>query len=225
MSLNPCTTRERWVAVAMADGRCRTMLPLLDDGYRALVEARLAYIQKSSDVEEKVAAVPEALRSEPGLAYDRYNWLADRGERTQAVALLRERSTDAASLGEPFRWSGWRRSLARWEMREGRPEVAYELASKHFLTSGTSYADLEWIAGYVALTYLDQPDIALGHFRAARAAVTSPISMSRMDYWTARTLEEMGQPASPLTGPLHSIRPRFMDCWRRKSLAYHLTRH
>ncbi len=171
------------------------MLPLLDDDQRALVEARLAYITKSSDIGEKVQAVPEALKDHPGLAYDRYNWLADRGARTEAVALLRQRSTSVEALGQPFRWSGWRRSLARWEMRQGRPEVAYELASKHFLTDGTSYADLEWVAGYVSLTYLSNPKQALEHFRAARGAVSSPISMSRMDYWTARALEALGEPA------------------------------
>jgi len=171
------------------------MLPLLGDDQRALAEARLAYIGKSSSIDEKVSAVPEALAGSPGLAYDRYNWLADKGERTLAIEILKDRSTSVEALGEPFRWSGWRRSLARWEMREGRAESAYELASNHFLNDGTSYADLEWVAGYVSLTYLDKPQQALEHFRAARVAVTSPISTSRMDYWTGRALEALGEPA------------------------------
>ena len=171
------------------------MLPLLEDDQRALAEARLGYIGKASDIDDKVAAVPEALSGSAALAYDRYNWLADQGERTAAIAILRERSTSPHALGQPFRWSGWRRVLARWEMREGRPESAYELASNHFLTDGSSYADLEWIAGYVSLTYLGKPEQALAHFRAARGAVSGPISTSRMDYWTGRALDALGQPA------------------------------
>ncbi len=178
----------------------KRMLPLLDDDQRALAEARLAYITKASNIDAKLDAVPKALRDHPGLAYDRFNWLSDQGSRTDAVALIRERSTSAAALGVPFRWSGWRRSLARWEMRQGRPEVAYELASQHYLSEGTSFADLEWIAGYVALTYLDDPSKALDHFQTARAAISSPISVSRMAYWTGRALDDLDQPSTDAYG-------------------------
>jgi len=117
------------------------MLPLLTDDQRALVEARLAYGRNSGDLVEKLEAVPDPLKDDAGLAYDRYNWLSDRGSKAQAVDLLLERSTSVAALGEPFRWSGWRRSLARSEMRAGRSDRAYQVASKHFLTEGSSFAD------------------------------------------------------------------------------------
>ena len=171
------------------------MLDLLPEDQAALAEARIAYIRKTSNIPALVEAVPAALREHPGLAYDRYNWLADQGRRAEAVEVLRARSVSAAALGEPFRWSGWRRSLARWEMREGRPEVAYELATRHFLTAadGESFSDLEWLAGYLQLTYLDDPAKALGHFRGGAAVVDSPISVSRMAYWEGRALEALGE--------------------------------
>lgn len=168
------------------------MLPLLGEGHAALASARIAYIRKQGGLEAKVAAVPDALKDTAGLAYDRYNWLADRGDRTEAIKILKARSTSVEALGEPFRWSGWRRSLARWEMREGRAQSAYDLASKHFLSEGSAFADLEWIAGYVALTYLDRPADALTHFQAADATVDSPISEGRMQYWIGRTYNVLG---------------------------------
>ena len=170
------------------------MLPLLPEDQRALANARLGYLRKASDIAARVEAVPPALRGDPGLAYDRYNWLADRGARTEAVKILRDRSTSGAALGEPFRWSGWRRSLARWEMREGRPEQAYLLASRHYLSEGASYADLEWLSGYLSLTYLDDPAQALAHFETALGAVETPISVSRMQYWIGRTQTVLGNP-------------------------------
>lgn len=163
------------------------MVALLDEGQAALAQARLAYIENAGDIAEKLAAVPAELRDNAGLDYDRYNWLANRGDRTDAINIIKARSTSAESLGEPFRWSGWRRSLARWEMREGRIDSAYELATQHFLTDGTSFADLEWIAGYLALTYRKDPALALTHFEAANAAVDSPISVGRMQYWIGRS--------------------------------------
>lgn len=168
------------------------MLPLLDEDHQAWVKARVAYIRKAGDPAALAAEVPDGLKNDPGLAYDRYNWLADKGERTDAVAILLARSTSAEALGEPFRWSGWRRSLARWEMREGRFEQAYQLASQHFLTEGSSYADLEWLSGYLALRYLEKPALALQHFEAFEAAVESPISVGRAGYWIGRTQEVLG---------------------------------
>lgn len=163
------------------------MLPLLPADQAALAAARIGYITRADDLAARVAAVPAALRQDPGLAYDRYSWLAGRGERTDAVQMLLERSTSAAALGEPFRWSGWRRVLARWEMREGRAEQAYQLASRHYLTEGESYADLEWLAGYLSLTYLGDPARALTHFQNGLRASSSPISLGRMHYWIGRT--------------------------------------
>ncbi len=174
----------------------RRMLDLLDEDQKALALARIAYIRKTSGITAALKEVPEALKSHPGLAYDRYNWLADQGRRSEAVTMLRAASVSAEKLGEPFRWSGWRRSLARWEMREGRPEVAYELAARHYLSEGSSFADLEWLAGYLSLTYLDDPTQALVHFDRARAAVDSPISVGRMAYWQARAHEVLGDPVA-----------------------------
>ena len=168
------------------------MLPLLPDGQRELIAARIGYLSRAGDLEARVAAIPQGLRQDAGLAYDRYSWLAARGEWTEAVAMLSDRSTSAAAMGEPFRWSGYRRILARWEMREGRAASAYRLASRHFLSDGSSYADLEWLSGYIALIYLGDPVIARAHFENGLRASSSPISLSRMHYWLGRTYEVKG---------------------------------
>lgn len=169
------------------------MLPLLSDDQQALINARLGYLTRASDLPARVEAVSAELRQDAGFAYDRYSWLARRGERTDAVEMLLERSTSRAALGEPFRWSGWRRVLARWEMREGRAERAYILASRHFLDDGASYADLEWLSGYLQLTYLGDPSQALIHFEKALRVSSSPISVGRMQYWIGRTYEVKGE--------------------------------
>ena len=170
------------------------MLPLLDDGHQALARARIALIRQSGSAAERLADVPPALARDPGLAYDRYNHLSENGDYAEAAAILLARSTGAEALGEPVRWAAWRAQIARWAMREGRPEQAYELAARHFLSEGDAYADLEWLAGYLSLRTLDEPERALGHFRASEAAVTGPISLSRAGYWTGRAEEALGRP-------------------------------
>ncbi len=168
------------------------MLPLLDDDQQALTEARIAFIRASADRMKLYNALPAGLKLDAGLAYARYDWLADRGNYTEAIEILVDRSTSGAALGDPFRWSGWRRSLGRWAMREGEAEQAYMIASRHYLTGGEAYADLEWLSGYLSLTYLDIPAQALEHFEKAASSVSSPISVGRMQYWIGRAQEAQG---------------------------------
>ncbi|MEE4346435.1 MAG: lytic transglycosylase domain-containing protein, partial [Paracoccaceae bacterium] len=136
------------------------MLPLVGVDQRALANARLALKAQRDGVNALIDAVPAALKSDPGLAHDRFNWRIQKGLTDGAIELLLERSTSAASLGEPQRWAGWRSYLARAQMREGKTDVAYRLAASHQLSEGSDYADLEWLAGYIALTYMKDADLA-----------------------------------------------------------------
>lgn len=170
----------------------KAMLPLVGPNERALALARIALQTRSNGVDAAIAAVPAALTDDPGLARDRFEWRYDKGRWNDAEDLLLERSTSAKALGDPAAWADERASLARREMREGDPKRAYRLAARHFLTSGGAYADLEFLAGYIALDKLNDPAAALSHFRALRAAVTTPISLSRAAYWEGRADEALG---------------------------------
>ncbi len=170
----------------------RAMLPLLSEDYTKLAEARIGLRERVNGVDALIEAVPEALADDPGLAFERFNWRARRGLNETAIELALERSTSAEALGQPDRWASWRAILARWLMRQGEAEEAYQLASQHFLIEGSSYADLEWLSGFIALRLLDDPARALGHFRVFRIAVATPISLGRAGYWEGRALEAMG---------------------------------
>ncbi len=174
------------------------VVPLLTGGERALVQARLAIARQEAGMDTRLAAVPAALADDPGLSYDRFNLRAARGEYSDAITILASQSRDAAALGQPWRWGNWRRILARWEMRQGRSAEAYALATRHHMTAadGEVYADLEWLAGYVALTYLRDPDLALRHFTRVETAVEGAISMGRAGYWLGRAHEARGDAAA-----------------------------
>ena len=168
------------------------MLGRVDDGHHALARARMRLRDKGVGVDALIAAVPAALKDDPGLAYERFLWRASKGRNQDAVDLILERSASAESLGQPDRWASWRRVLARWSMRAGKTEQAYRLATEHHLPPGRDREDLDWIAGYVALTQMNDPGRALQHFRAFRAEVDTPISLGRAGYWEGRALEALG---------------------------------
>lgn len=170
----------------------RRMLPLVRADWQALAAARLALQGQTDGVDGLIAAVPPALKDDPGLAHDRFNWRIAKGLTDGAITLMLDRSAMSDGLGRAEAWTGWRRYLARTEMRGGRPAQAYALASGHGLTEGSAYADLEWLSGYLALHYLDDAALALDHFQRFRAAVATPISLGRAGYWIGRAQEALG---------------------------------
>lgn len=168
------------------------MFALIPEGHVALARARIALQTLAGDVDARLDAVPDALRNDPGLAHDRFEWRVRKARWDDAKALLLERSASAALLGRSEDWGRRRRAMARDEMRDGQPERAYQIAAQHFLFEGSNFADLEWLAGYIALRLLDDPELALGHFQAHRDATVSPISRGRGGYWVGRAHEAMG---------------------------------
>lgn len=170
----------------------KRMFRLVNDGQRALAEARITLIERGPGVDARIAKVPAKLRNAPGLAHDRFVWRDRKGRDDDAITLLLERSTSVAALGEPSKWARRRAILARQTMRADNPERAYRIASRHFLTEGSKYADLEWLSGYLALRHLNDPATALRHFQHFDVAVASPISKGRAGYWIGRAYEALG---------------------------------
>lgn len=172
----------------------RQMLPLVNADDRKLAEARIALQKREPGVDGKIAAVPDTLASAPGLAFDRFVWRDRKELDDSAIDLMLERSTSPASLGEPDKWAEGRRRLARLEMRNGDPERAYAIAANHHMTPemGYGYADLEWLAGFLALRKLDDPTTAVRHFQNFSAAIESPISKGRGGYWLGRAYAAQG---------------------------------
>jgi len=81
----------------------------------------------------------------------------------------------------------------RYYMRDGQNQVAYDLAAKHFLRKDEDgFVDLEWLSGYLALTYLDRPGDAVEHFRKLRGVAVTPISQGRLWYWLGRAHKANG---------------------------------
>lgn len=176
------------------DAEAERMLPRVSKGWKALAKARMALRDKGKGVDSLVKAVPASLADHPGLLFERMQWRARKGRNAGAIELIL--AANPEELGEPARWASWRRGLARAEMRAGRIDTAYKLASRHGLGSGSHFADLEWLSGYLALTYRNDGETALKHFLRFRGAVETPISLGRAGYWEGRAHDLRDDPES-----------------------------
>ena len=181
-----------WDGHTVSGGR---MLDLVGRGPRALAEARIALQKDANGVDKLIKAIPRKQAADAGLAYDRFAWRDRKRRADDAIALMQERSTSAAALGEPAKWLTRRRDHARQLMRDGKYRAAYQLAANHHAVpeDGYGYADCEWIAGYVALRYLDDAPLATYHFTRFLGAVNSPISLGRAGYWLGRSYGAQGE--------------------------------
>lgn len=171
------------------------MLPRVSADWQALAKARMALRGDKTGASAMIESIPAALKADPGLAYERFLWRMRRDNYPDAVALLLERSDSPAALGRPELWAERRALLARWLMRKGDVRDAYRVAASHQMIGGDGFADLEFLAGFIALRKLDDPDTALRHFAGLKAAVQTPISLSRADYWTGRAMQAKGDAA------------------------------
>jgi soluble lytic murein transglycosylase len=170
--------------------------PLLPEGWDKLVVAIKAVAHDQDGMTRAINAVPNDLGAMPVLSFERFEWRAKNGRTDDAVTLMLQHSSSRDALGEPERWGDRRRSLARQMMRDGKARIAYSVASRHYLRPDEDhYADLEWLSGYIALRYLNDPSRALDHFNRFRISVTTPISLGRAGYWEGRALEAMGAKA------------------------------
>jgi len=56
-------------------------------------------------------------------------------------------------------------------------------------------AEAEWLAGWIALRFLDRPVAAMEHFQTLYTVVNFPVSRSRGAYWAGRAADAMDDPA------------------------------
>ncbi|WP_209426194.1 lytic transglycosylase domain-containing protein [Pararhodobacter sp. SW119] len=168
------------------------MLDRVPRDHAALARARLALQARAQGVNALIAAVPASLADDAGLAHDRFAWRMHHRIFDTAGDLMLERSRSAEGLGRPELWAAGRQRLVREALAEGQHQRAYDLAAHHRLEDGARAADLEWLAGFIALRHLDDPAGATRHFATLRGRVGSPISLSRAGYWEGLAQEAQG---------------------------------
>ena len=61
------------------------------------------------------------------------------------------------------------------------------------MENGPDYAAAEWMSGWIALSFLNDPLLAKDHFENFYNNVSYPISTSRGAYWLAKTYQKLGK--------------------------------
>lgn len=166
----------------------RDLVPKLPPDYLPVANARLAMATRAADAATLVRALPPARLNDPTLRFERLQWIRRTGTLDEAKAAL------AAPLPtQNDAWWNERNLVVRALLDADRPADAYAIATGHGLTKGVSFAEAEFLAGWIALRQLKKPAVALKHFSTLYDGVSTDISKSRGAYWLARTYEAAKQ--------------------------------
>ncbi len=169
----------------------KRMLRYLPKDYQYLYTARQLLMSKSYGVDTAIKRVPIKLKNDPGLNYDRLKWRRKRGRVDSSLEILLNINNTREYMIRPDKWWVERSIIARSLIYKKKYETAYKLTSQHGLTEGPELAEAEWMSGWIALSFLNDPLLAKNHFLKFYNNVGYPISLSRGAYWMGRTYEKL----------------------------------
>ncbi|MFZ9437870.1 MAG: hypothetical protein ACO26X_01265, partial [Candidatus Fonsibacter ubiquis] len=162
----------------------------LNPDYQKLYNARAALFTKRS-ADNLISQIPQYLKEDPGLIYDRIKWRRKKSRFDEALTLINLSASDSLERNQYL--AKERLSIARDKIQDKEFKTAYEILKDHRLKDGSDYAEIEWHLGWLALSFMNQPDLALGHFLRMNAAVSYPISKARAAFWIGKTYKKLGQ--------------------------------
>jgi soluble lytic murein transglycosylase len=165
----------------------------LEPDQRLLTNARLVLQRRPKrGVQIAVDAVPAHLREHPGFMYDRVRYTRRTGRPEAALPVAARINPAAAPEAVRDLLAEERRLYVSRALRSGDSSSAYRLVSNHGLSSGAAFADVEWLAGWIALRYRNDAATADRHFARLNQNVSSPVSKSRALYWLAQSKRAVG---------------------------------
>jgi len=168
------------------------MLRYLPKDQQLLYTARQLLMSKSYGVDNAISKVPSHLKNDAGLNYDRLKWRRKRGRVDSSLEILMKIKNSKDYMVRPDKWWKERSIVARSLIYKKKYTTAYKITSRHGLQDGPEFADAEWMSGWIALSFLNDPLLAIEHFTKFYNNVGYPISLSRGAFWLGRSYEVLG---------------------------------
>jgi soluble lytic murein transglycosylase len=156
---------------------------LLDGGTRA-AQAALAAVSDSSD---------------PGLLYDWARALRSEHQDDQAHAMLMRIAPATIARDHTAHWWAEVNVEARDMLKSGDAKGAMAMVEHAGLPAGDTYAEEQFLGGFITLRFLKDPAGSLPWFNRLAVGVSRPISKSRAEYWLGRAYEAMNDNEQALT--------------------------
>lgn len=172
-----------------SEAEARRMMPYVTATDQAVAAARLALASGDGAAESWLSRVPRDALNDAGLQFQKLRWLVKHNRDEDAFDMLQH---PPAELGNPEAWWEQRQIMVRRAIARHDNRLAYELASNHGQSETKPLVQAEFLSGWLALRFLNQPALAQQHFQNVVENATTPITRARGAYWLGRTYEAMG---------------------------------
>jgi len=164
-----------------------------------LADTRLTLREDPVRGEQELASLPITLRDDPGILFDQAHLLRERNDIAAVPSLLIRSPTLELAKIVPDRWWTELNYDARTALEQGFYRDAYALAADAGLPRDSDqYGEAEFLAGWIALREMHDPQAALAHFQNLISVVTHPVSRARAHYWAGRAYEAAANIAAAL---------------------------
>ncbi len=146
--------------------------------------------------------LPDSLQRDPGLVFDHVRAFRRQNDLDEIPAVLTRAPLKEVAAEGPTAWWAELNLAARNALQVKNYRTAYQIAANTGLTpqtttaNGTEFSEAQFLAGWVALRFLNEPRTALTHFHNLAQSVGRPISKSRAYYWIGRAYEADGDTAN-----------------------------
>jgi soluble lytic murein transglycosylase len=155
--------------------------------YVSIVKACAAAMTKGSNARVLLEKVPSEVRQDLGYTLCRIHWLLRNNGIAEATRLMVAAPRDAMSAQNTDQWWRERRVLARELLDLGDSKTAYQIVRDAAPPADEYYrAEFQFMAGWIALRFLNDPAAALAHFGHVDDGSSNPIVLARASYWRGR---------------------------------------
>ena len=164
----------------------------LGGDYQNAAKVAQGLLRGVAGADKQYGKLPSSMREQLGMKYAMVRYLRKLERYSKARTILATVPSDA---GNTDAWWVERRIVARHSIgvrhRESE-KAAYQIAKAHGSAKGADAVEGEFLAGWIALRSLKDPETALRHFSKLEEIAESRTEKARAQYWVGRSYGALG---------------------------------
>ena len=167
----------------------------LGGDYQNAAKVAQGLLRGVTGADKQYDRLPSSMREQLGMKYALVHFDRKSERYAKARTILATVPNDAAAIGDADAWWVERRIVARHSVgihHKESEKAAYQIAQAHGSATGPNAVEGEFLAGWIALRSLKDPETALRHFTKLEEIAPSRTEKSRAQYWIGRAYGALG---------------------------------
>jgi soluble lytic murein transglycosylase len=165
--------------------------------YKLFIEVGIGLIKNKTKAQKQILQLPGNLQKNSAIYYLQIHPFLKHKNASDKKKKLLDKFAEAFDANvtheHPYDWWKIKMICARLAVEQGRSEEAYTWIKDGDVDQDREkMAEIEWLAGWVALRHLKDYSAAQKHFEQLQKSVGTPISKAKAAYWLGRTHEAQG---------------------------------